>query len=129
MPLESFWLKRYSNDWLVGKTACILFAVSCFFILVVTPILFGLVNVPNTTLWGNLLSGVLGVAGGLSIPFLWVGMWSYWLRVDRSTRKLKRLWFFVLLVGFWYGSILYFLLKYLWIDKRVMGKPQFERCQ
>jgi hypothetical protein len=58
-----------------------------------------------------------------------VGMWSYWLRVDRSTRKLKRLWFFVLLVGFWYGSILYFLLKYLWIDKRVMGKPQFERCQ
>lgn len=113
--------KQASSDWLVSKTASTLFAISCFFVLVVTPILFGVVNVPNTTLWGNVLLGVLGVAGGLSILFLWVGMWYYWRRIDTSTRTIKRLWFFVLLVGFWYGSTLYFLLKYLWIDKRAWG--------
>ena len=103
--------KRISNEWLVSKTASILFAISCFLIVVVTPIWFGIVRVPDTTLWGNVLVGVLGIAGTLSVFFLWAGMWHYWLRVDASTLMVKRLWFLLLLVGFWYGAILYCLFE------------------
>ena len=52
------------------------------------------------------------MAGTLALFFLWLGMWRYWARLDCSTRMTKRLWFGVLLFGFWYGSCLYYFLLY-----------------
>lgn len=113
----SFIFKRINDDWMSSKWATILFAASSFLIIAVTPVWFGYVKIPDATLWGNVLLGILGVVGALSVFFLWAGMWRYWLRIDVSTRASKRLWFYILLVGFWYGAILYFLLKYLWVDR------------
>jgi hypothetical protein len=42
-----------------------------------------------------------------ALLFLWFGMWAYWVRLDDSKTYSKRLWFLVLLLGFWYGSCLY----------------------
>lgn len=117
----SFIFRRVSDEWLVSRTASILFSVSCVSLLVVTPIWFGSAKIPDTTLWGNILLGILGVAGAFGLFFLWGGMWHYWLRVDASTQGVKRLWFFVLLIGLWYGSVLYFLLKYLLRDRAGWG--------
>ncbi len=56
---------------------------------------------------------VLGALEAIGILFLWLGMWRYWTRVDDSNRSAKRLWFIVLLIGFWWGSALYYFLAYL----------------
>jgi hypothetical protein len=115
--------KRVGSDWLVSRMAFFLFAASTVLIAVVTLVLLGIPKISGTTASGNIIGGVLGVAGALSVFFLWAGMWHYWLRVDTSRPATKRLWFIVLLAGFWYGAIMYFLLKYLWIDK--MGRKAF----
>lgn len=113
----SFIFKRISDDWLVSKLAAVLFSASSLLIIAVTLIWFGYVKIPATAVWGNVLLGILGVFGTLSVFFLWAGMWRYWMRIDASTRGSKRLWFCVLLLGFWYGAILYFFFKYLLADK------------
>lgn len=94
----SFIFRRVSDEWLVSRTASILFAGSCVSLLVVTPIWFGNIKLPDATIWGNIVLGLLGVAGAFSLFFLWGGMWHYWLRVDTSTRAVKRFWFVVLLL-------------------------------
>lgn len=63
--------------------------------------------------WTRLPWGILGVLGPIGLLFLWFGMWRYWVRVDDSNLWAKRAWFVVLLVGFWYGSVLYYLFAYL----------------
>lgn len=63
----SFIFKRIDDDWMVSKMAAILFAASSFMITLMTPVWFGYVNIPNTTLWGNTLLGILGVVSTLSV--------------------------------------------------------------
>ena len=58
---------------------------------------------------GTNLLGMLGAVGGVIIYF---SMWFYWAQIDRSRRNTKRFWFFVLLLGLWYGSCLYYFLIY-----------------
>jgi hypothetical protein len=57
--------------------------------------------------------GILGVVGPIGLFFLWLGMWRYWVRLDSSRVWVKRIWFPVLLFGFWWGSVLYFFSIYL----------------
>jgi uncharacterized membrane protein len=109
----SFIWKRIGDEWLDTKAASGLFGASAFVIVAVTPIWFGYVTIPDTTLWANVFLGISGVVGALSVFFLWSGMWRYWMQCDASTRGVKRAWFLVLLIGFWYGAILYYLLAYL----------------
>ncbi len=106
--------KRVSNAWLVSRTALILFAVASVLVVAIAPVLWGYVNfLENPGFWENLFWGVVGAAGALSMFFIWGGMWAYWTRCDSSRRAVKRIWFVILLVGFWYGSVLYYLFKYL----------------
>jgi hypothetical protein len=114
----SFIWNRIKDEWLTSRVASGLFAASSVIILIVTPIWFGYVEVPDTTFWENLLLGGSGVAGALSIFFLWGGMWRYWMQRDASARAVKRVWFFVLLFGIWYGAIFYYLLAYLPREKK-----------
>jgi len=76
--------------------------------------MWGHVSIPeNPGFWENAAWGVLGVAGAIGTFFIWGGMWAYWTRCDSSRRTVKRIWFMVLLLGFWYGAVLYYLFKYL----------------
>ena len=70
----------------------------------------------------NLLWAVVGIVGALSLVFVWTGMWQYWLRLDSSSKSVRRMWYFALIVGFWYGAILYYLLAYLIQRKAAGGK-------
>jgi hypothetical protein len=104
-------LNRFRDDWIVSKRAVTLFLVSVPWILALT-FLFGWVDFTKPTIWMNIVGGVIGVAGPIALFFLWLGMWRYWVRLDRSTPAKKRIWFAILLVGFWYGSILYYFFVY-----------------
>ena len=114
MFLQSPW-RLVSNDWLVGRTASRLFGASAVIALATTPLSLGLAKIPHvpTLSWTNLFLGIAGVVGSLSIIFLWTGMWRYWTRCDTSSRAVRRMWFFVLLFGLWFGAALYYLVAYL----------------
>lgn len=114
MFLQSLW-RLVSNDWLVGRTASRLFAASSVIALATTPFSLGLTKIPQvpTLSWTNLFLAIAGVVGSLSIIFLWTGMWRYWTQCDASSRAVRRIWFFVLLFGLWYGAVLYYLVRYL----------------
>jgi hypothetical protein len=106
--LTLLWKGR--EGWLVKPIAARLFLVSTILLLAGTPLLFG--RVEGKSLVAQILWGSLGVIGGPAVLFLWSGMWCYWSRLDGSAIRAKRFWFVVLLVGFWYGSALYFYCVY-----------------
>ncbi len=56
------------------------------------------------------LLGAAVAAGGFS---LLVGMWFFWVKCDASLRWQRRVWFVILLFGFFYGAVLYYLVVYL----------------
>jgi hypothetical protein len=105
-------LDSYRDDWIVSRQAVRLFLVSVPFILALTPFLFGWVNVSRMTIWMQIAVGVVGVMGPIASFFLWLGMWRYWMRLDRSKALTKRMWFVILLIGFEYGSVLYYFCVY-----------------
>lgn len=77
-----------------------------------TPVFLGRVDPKSLSFWLRLPLSILGVLGPIALFFLWFGMWRYWVRIDSSKVYAKRLWFVVLLVGFWYGSCLYYFFVY-----------------
>jgi len=48
----------------------------------------------------------------ISMAFLWLGMWRYWVRLDNSGVFTKRIWFVILLFGLCYESCLYYFFVY-----------------
>jgi hypothetical protein len=94
----SFIWRRISDEWLVGKKASVLFAVSSVLIAGMTAALF---------------SDVLTQDSGSLITLLWGGMWRYWMLGEPSNRAARRIWFLFLVVGMWYGAVLYYALVYL----------------
>lgn len=112
MILQGLW-KRVDDQWIVGKPARLLLGVAAALILVVTGVLCYLPLPENPTIITRILFGIIGVSGSLSIFFLWSGMWRYWIRYDHSARFTRRIWFVILLVGFCYGAIIYYLCVYL----------------
>ena len=107
--VPSSWLR---DDWLISRLSMKLFFLSALLVIAMTPIFMG-VDTTKMTLLQRLPWGILGVVGPLGLFFLWLGMWRYWVRLDDSKRWVKRVWFVVLLVGFWWGSVLYLFLVYL----------------
>jgi hypothetical protein len=105
-------LNRFSDEWIVSRRASILFLVAVPLVLALTPIFFGWVNVSRVTIWTQLFGGLLGALGPIALFFLWFGMWRYWVRLDNSSARKKKIWFAVLLLGLWYGSVLYYFLVY-----------------
>ena len=111
MILQSLW-KRAGDRWFSTNEARIVFGAAAGLILAVTAVLWrGTPKNPAPAV--NVGLGVLGVLAGLSIFFLWSGMWRYWIRCDSSRLLVRRIWFFVMLVGFWYGAVLYYICVYL----------------
>lgn len=113
----SFIFRRLGNDWLCGDVAATLFGAAALITLVLTVVMGG--PVPEAPgLLANVFLGILGVAGAVSILFLWTGMWRYWSEIDASGKSVKTIWFVVLLFGIWYGAIVYYLFAYLGSRRR-----------
>lgn len=60
----------------------------------------------------TVLLGVWGVYTGLGAMVVWIAMWIYWSVMDRSSFSARAGWFLVLLLGTYYGALIYAL--YLW---------------
>src|SRR6266849_7564276 len=97
---------RFKDEWLITKQAAKLFLVSTFLVLALTPAFLGKIHTDKMPLWERLPWAILGVLGPVALFFLWLGMWRYWVRIDCSNPWAKRMWFIVLLIGFWWGSCL-----------------------
>jgi len=104
---------RFKDEWLITRHAAKLFVVSTFLVLALTPVFLGKIDTKTMPFWTRLPWGILGVLGPIALFFLWFGMWRYWVRIDNSKVWIKRIWFLVLLVGFWWGSCLYCFFVYL----------------
>jgi hypothetical protein len=122
----SFIWRRIDDEWLVSKSASAFFALSVLIIVGMTVVLFA--NIESQTLGfvGNALLGIGGVLAAVSVFFLWGGMWRYWIECDSSSLAARRIWFLVLVVGLWYGAILYYALVYMQ-RPRVMQRGSLER--
>jgi hypothetical protein len=109
-----FWVPSslLRDDWLISRLSMKLFFLSALLVIAMTPIFIG-VDTTKMTFLQRLPWGILGVVGPVGLFFLWLGMWRYWVRLDDSGRWVKQVWFVVLLIGFWWGSVLYFFLVYL----------------
>jgi hypothetical protein len=102
----------FSDSWLVSRQAVRLFLVATIFVLALTPVALGVVDPAEMSLPMRLLWTIVGMIGTVSLFFLWLGMWRYWVRIDRSNTLKKRFWFAILFLGFWYGSCLYYFFEY-----------------
>lgn len=109
LVLPSFLLK---DDWLISRLSMKLFFLSALLVVAMTPAFIG-VDTTKMTFLQRLPWGILGVVGPFGLFFLWFGMWRYWVRLDDSKAWVKRVWFVVLFVGFWWGSVPFYFLVYL----------------
>ena len=103
----------FRDDRLASRGYATLFAISSILTVCVELLLGSRVEPARMSFWMRLPIAFVGVFGTLGLLFLFIGMWWYWARLDVSGRWWKRFWFVVLLVGFWNGSIVYFLFVYL----------------
>ncbi len=110
-----FWLPGswLTDDLLVSRWTPIFFLLSAICIVALTPIFRGSVDIEKMSFWMRLPWTILAIFGTFGLFFLWLGMWRYWVRLDDSSVWAKRVWFLILLVGFWWASCLYYFLVYL----------------
>ena len=66
----------------------------------------------------TVLFALWAIYTGVGASFLWLGMWVYWLRMERSSILVRTMWFLALLFGIYYGALIYAL--YLWREGRIM---------
>ena len=57
--------------------------------------------------------GMFGIFAPVALIGLFLGMWRYWVKFDDSGKWIKRASFVLLLVGFWWGSAVYYFMVYL----------------
>jgi drug/metabolite transporter (DMT)-like permease len=118
----SFIWRHISDKWLMSKIASVLFAISSIVIAGMTAVLGSDVQIQNTGAFSAFFWAVAGSLCGVSIFFLWGGMWRYWMLGKPSNRIARRIWFALLVVGVWYGALLYYALVYMpAIRKRERG--------
>lgn len=64
-----------------------------------------------------------GAAAAVGVATLLLGMWLFWLKCDRSSKRVRRIWFFVLLIGLPFGALPYYLFVYLPAVRRHQLEP------
>lgn len=94
-------LNLFKDRWLISRQAAWVFFGCTICVGFATPILLG--SDPSRIYsWMGSLRDLVGGLSAIGTLFLWLGMWRYWVRVDNGGKWMKRLWFLVLLVGFWW---------------------------
>ncbi len=101
-----------TDDRLISRRVSTLFLLSTILVVASVPLAEGWVDITKMSFWMRLPLTILAMFSAIAILFLWVGMWRYWIRLDDSSVWVKRVWFVILLVGFWYGSVPYYFLVY-----------------
>ena|SRR5712692_4691019 len=110
-------LNLFKDQWLVSRQAAALFFLCTICVVRITPVFWGF-DTPRNWFWTKTSPDILGALAAIGSLLLWLGMWRHWVRIDNSRRWMKRIWFVVLLIGFSWGSCLYYFFGYL---------PQFLR--
>jgi len=64
--------------------------------------------------------GMFGIVAAITVNFLYWGMWRYWYKFDESDKWIKRAAFALMLLGFFWGSAVYYFTFYI---------PQVQRKQ
>jgi hypothetical protein len=106
-------LFNFFNDrWIATAQAARIFFSCTLCVAFATPVFLGL-DLARAYSRLGLFKDIAGGVAAAGTLFIWFGMWRYWARVDSHSKWLKRLSFFVLLIGFWWGSCLYFFCGYL----------------
>ncbi len=107
--------KWVSDDWLTKKPAQVLFGASAVVIIAVTAAAFEFDFFSQTEgmLLHKVFLGCVGVVTPVSVFFLWDGMKQFWLRCDQSSKAFRRFTFWLMLLGLWYGALIYYLIVYL----------------
>lgn len=54
-----------------------------------------------------------GAAAAFGIFSLWAGMWLFWVKCDPSSKRARRIWFFILLIGMFGGALAYYFIVYV----------------
>ena len=70
----------------------------------------------------SILLGLWGLYTGAGSMVLWITMWIYWMRIERTSARLS--WFLVLLVGTYYGALVYAI--YIWKTGRIKAATSHE---
>lgn len=109
----SFIWRRISDEWLMSKTASVLFAICSSVIALVTAALLSGFFLAEDSPAGKLLWAIAGSSCGIGIFFLWGGMWRHWMKGKPQNRVARRIWFVIMIVGVWYGAIFYYIFVYL----------------
>jgi uncharacterized BrkB/YihY/UPF0761 family membrane protein len=109
-----FW-DQFSDSWFRTRKAAGLFFISSLLVIgcTISDLLWSPADINSLSFWQRLPWGILGVTLPVAAFFLLIGMWKYWMRVDDSRARVKRLWFVILLVGICWGSCLYCYCVYL----------------
>jgi len=112
--LSPHW-KQTADDWLTSSLVAKLFFASTFLALALVPVFHGWIDLARMSLWMRAFLTIFYMLATCALLFLELGMWIYWVRLDDSKTYLRRLWFLVLLLGFWYGygSCVYCYFVYL----------------
>ena len=114
MSLDPFGLlSSFDEEWFVSRQAGVIFFLSAVSSIAVMALLVGLVHPSGMSPAAKFPWIVFSVAGPAGLLVLYFGMWWYWIRFDDSGAWAKRLWFLILLVGPWFGGILYCFFVYL----------------
>jgi hypothetical protein len=104
----------FKDEWLITRQAAKLFFTSAILVLASVPVVLGWkIDIEKMSFWPRVPFAIYFVLLPIAIFFLWFGMWRYWVRIDHASRRDRRMWFVILLVGFWWGSCLYCLFVYL----------------
>jgi hypothetical protein len=102
--LSDFIWGRIGDGWLVSRDASMLLAASA------VASVSGTVALSWRWPPRQPLLIVPVALGGL---FLISAMERYWIKCDQGSRMARRIWFFVLTFGLWFGAALYYVFVYL----------------
>ncbi len=106
------------DEFIISKRSAVLFGVSTLLTAAVTAMLIAMnqhgVNDTNGLPFRlRLPIGIIGMLGTVGTIHIFFGMWTYWARLDRSGKVSRRMWFVILLLGWWFASCLYYYAVYL----------------
>jgi hypothetical protein len=109
----SFIWKHISDEWLTSRKASVLFGASSVLILGTTAALYNYFPTEDTSKSIACFWCAAVILCAACIPFLWGGMWRFWMIGDPSNRLARGIWFLFLAFGVWYGAVFYYVFVYL----------------
>jgi hypothetical protein len=105
-------LDKIRDDQIVSRRAVRFFVASSLFVVGLTAFLLTGIDPAKLPFWYRLPITILVMLAVVATFSVWIGMWRFWIRLDRSSKAIRRMWFVLLLIGFWWSSCLYLYIVY-----------------